>query len=66
MWGLLSAYLFLSARELKALGIQGVAIGWVLQYGDVKENIESAKKLKKSGMNNHSIGLEVRGKSIAN
>ena len=54
------------ARELKTLGIQGVAIGWVLQYGDVKENIESAKKLKKSGMNNHSIGLEVRGKSIAN
>jgi hypothetical protein len=37
-----------------------------LQYGDVKENIESAKKLKKSGMNNHNIGLEVRGKSIPN
>jgi len=50
--------------ELKALGLQGVALGWVLQYGDVKENIESAKKLKKSGISNYNIGLDVRRKSI--
>ena len=52
------------SRELKALGLQGVALGWVLQYGDVKENIESAKKLKKSGISNYNIGLDVRRKSI--
>jgi hypothetical protein len=51
---------------LKALGVEGSAIGLVLKNGDVNENIESAKKLKKSEMNNHSIELEVRRKSIPN